>query len=549
MKVKRNRIFLLIGMMVILSLLLVACGGGEEPAPAEEAPAEEAPTEEALAEEMPVKEGLAEGMIGGPTGFEGAERYQYGPDSPAGRAILGILALPDDQKPDKLVFQIPDGAIGHFEVPFPEGAPTALEVWKEETGIDIEFVGISPDDQFTKIIQDTTTQAGQFDVYSFWGPDRGTLSETGALLTLDDFVEKYKPEWEKHYSGGAATVKQFNSHAGEFVAVSFDGDYQIWIYRTDLFEDPENQAAFKEQYGYDLACPETWDQLDDIGEFFTQEDGELWGVTDLRNQYWGFTNWYQRYTSFASPNQMYFDPDTAEPLINSEAGIKATQEFADTLAYHSPDALSWGWPEQYANMAAGGAAITNAFPNMPKFLDSPDNPDSQIAGKMGSCLTPGRIVDGELIRRTVWWPNVTFGVSSQSEFAEAAYLFLQWGNSPEIFTWMVGNPAGFFDPFQNENFTDPIVAGSYKDYHIPVYVESIERAVPPININGTNEYVNALDTNLQAVMTGQKTAEEAMADTAAEWEEITDRLGRDRQIEQLQAELDGWPTITDTPSQ
>jgi hypothetical protein len=30
---------------------------------------------------------LAPGMIGGPTGFEGAERYQYGPDTPEGRAV------------------------------------------------------------------------------------------------------------------------------------------------------------------------------------------------------------------------------------------------------------------------------------------------------------------------------------------------------------------------------------------------------------------------------------------------------------------------------
>ena len=29
---------------------------------------------------------LAPGRIGGPTGFDGAERYQYGPDTPEGRA-------------------------------------------------------------------------------------------------------------------------------------------------------------------------------------------------------------------------------------------------------------------------------------------------------------------------------------------------------------------------------------------------------------------------------------------------------------------------------
>ena len=32
------------------------------------------------------------GMIGGPTGFPGAERYQYGPDTPEGRAIEAAKA-------------------------------------------------------------------------------------------------------------------------------------------------------------------------------------------------------------------------------------------------------------------------------------------------------------------------------------------------------------------------------------------------------------------------------------------------------------------------
>ncbi len=157
-------------------------------------------------------------------------------------------------------------------------------------------------------------------------------------------------------------------------------------------------------------------------------------------------------------------------------------------------------------MTAGGAAITAAFPNMPKFLDNPDNADSQVVGKLASGMPPGRIIDGKLIRRSLWWPNVTFGVSSQSDTPEAAYLFLQWANSPSIFTWMVGNPAGYFDPFQLSDWEDPLVVANYKEYHIPTLVNSIERAVPPILMNGTGEYETALDKELQAVMAGTKTA-------------------------------------------
>lgn len=534
-----RREFLQLTGIVGAGAVVAACTGRATPAPA--APTA-APTVVAAR-----KKGLAEGKIGGPTGFEGAERYQYGPGSPAGRAIEGLKSLPADKKPERLVFQIPDGALGHFDVAFPEGAPTAKDIFFEETGIQLELVGISPDDQFTKIMQDTTTQAGKFDIYSFWGPARGSLAEAGALAKLDDFVAQYRPDWEKYYAGGPVTVRQFNMHVGSTVAISFDGDYQVWIYRQDLFEDAQEQKAFRDKYGYDLQWAQTWEQLDQMSEFFHRPDQGLFGVTDLRNQFWGFTNWYQRYASFAIPNQMYFDSETGKPLIVSEAGIQATQEYVNSLKFHSPDAISWGWPEQYANWAAGGAAITCAFPNLPKFLDAAANPDSKIVGKIRSGLAPGRVIDGKLVCRTVWWPNITFGVSAQSKYPEAAYLFLQWANSPQVFTWMVGNPAGYFDPFQTSDFEDPVVVGSYHDYHIPVLTDSIKHAVPPININGASEYENALDENLQAAMTGQKTAEQAMEDTAAQWEKITDRLGRDRQIEQIKAQLESWPTVLDTP--
>ena len=47
---------------------------------------------------------------------------------------------------------------------------------------------------------------------------------------------------------------------------------------------------------------------------------------------------------------------------------------------------------------------------------------------------------------------------------------------------------------------------------------------------------------------GKKTAAQAVKDAAAEWEKITDRIGRDKQIAALQGQLASWPTITDTPT-
>lgn len=55
-----------------------------------------------------------------------------------------------------------------------------------------------------------------------------------------------------------------------------------------------------------------------------------------------------------------------------------------------------------------------------------------------------------------------------------------------------------------------------------------------LRIEGAPEYWDIMDENLSAAMSGQKSAQEALSDTASTWEEITDRLGRDKQLQQYQ---------------
>ena len=495
------------------------------------------------------KEGLVSGMIGGPTGFPGAERYQYGPNEAPGRAIEALRQLKGAGKaPKQIVVMMPPGAVGHWEKPFPEGSRAVKDVFMEETGIEIVPVDMVETEQVTKLVQDYQTGARSYDVYSYWSSDLADVASSGALYQLDEFVDKYKPDWtdpQTGYVGGDVTLTSASKLGGHIYNVLMDGDYQIWVYRKDLFEDPKERTDFKARYGWELQWPDTWEQLDQLSEFFHRPDQGLLGSTDLRNQYWGFTNWYMRYTSFADPNQYYFDENTAKPLIDSPAGIQATREIVNSMKWHHQDGISWGWPEQYANMAAGGTAITCAFPNMPKFLDSAGNPDSKVVGKLNSGISPGRMVGGKLIRRAVWWPSIGHGVATNTKYPEAVYLFLQWASSGKIYGWMTGNPSGYYDPVHISDFTDPVVVGSYHEYHIPNYIGSIERATPPIIIPGVSEYVSTLDTNLQEALTGNKTPEQAMKDTAAAWEKITDSKGRDKQIEAIRATRKAWPSITD----
>ncbi|MGD9507675.1 MAG: ABC transporter substrate-binding protein, partial [Geminicoccaceae bacterium] len=63
--------------------------------------------------------------------------------------------------------------------------------------------------------------------------------------------------------------------------------------------------------------------------------------------------------------------------------------------------------------------------------------------------------------------------------------------------------------------------------------------LPYMRITGTQEYYDILDSNLSSAMSGAKTPQQALDDTAAAWEQVTDRLGRDKQLKAYQEAI-GW---------
>ena len=495
------------------------------------------------------KNRLARGMVGGPTGFAGAERYQYGPNTAAGRAVAGLKRLTNNgKKPITLSWRIWNGAVGQMNVPFPTGAPAVAALLQKETGVKINFVQDTPNNNEQKNLQTLATRDGSNHILQTQITDNGDYAEGKMLLNLDQYVAKYKPDWADTkwgYSGGPTTVALMNKYNGSVYSVSFDGDYQVWAYRIDLFDNAQNQKNFKAAYGYDLVgFPQTWKEHDDVAAFFTKKDGSLYGSGDLKNPYWGYVNWMMRYVTAAAPNQHYFDAN-AKPLVNSKAGIQATTEHVASMAWTYPDTLSKSWPEQYAAFGAGQLAMASMFSNCTKFIVKGSPLDKGFGQYIRTALAPGRMVGGKLVRRSVIYFNAQFAVNafSNSKLHEAAYLALQWAGSGHIFTWMAGNPAGYFDPHGTAQFNDPLVRSSYQPYACDQLKIIVPNTAPPIaGMRGANDYTASLDTNLQKALTKQVSPAQAMASTAAAWEKTTNRYGRAKQAKAIQAGLAAWPT-------
>jgi multiple sugar transport system substrate-binding protein len=492
--------------------------------------------------------GYAPGMTGGPTGFPGAERYQYNEGMSEGRAIEGIKKLKAEGKiPAKLNMLITSGAIGQYNQPFPEGAPTVADVWQKETGIEIEFTGAGGAEIWTKVLQDVTTSAGTYDIFTQAWNSIGDLVSAGGAKNLDEYVAKYQPDWADPARGAPTPqiADLLYKYDGSYYTVSLDGDFQTWVYRTDLFNDPKEQNAYRAKYGSDLGPPATWQDVDQISAHFKRKG--LNGHTNLLSPFWGLAIFYGRYVSKAKPNMYFFDDD-GNPLLDSEQGIQAAEEHVKSLQWASRDALSWTWAEAYGSMADLSSTMISTFTNLPKFNDrmnADGTPATPLTGKLGSFLPPGTRFGDDLVRRSVIYYNINAEVSALSKYPEAAYLFLQWCSSTRTFSWMSGNPGGYFDPFQIANFEDPLVIETYHDYHVPIIRETIKRSAPTINFAGQTAFDNALDEQLQSALAGQITAEQAMKRAAKAWRKIIRKKGEKRMVEAIRKSKAAWPTIID----
>ena len=497
-----------------------------------------------------LKAGLAPGKYGGPTGFAGAERYQYELDSAEGRAIEGLRRLVKDGKvPNPLVIQISSGAVGHWTTPFPQGAPTAQQLLEQETGITLKFVQVANTDVYQKLLQESTLRSGSWHIGECFMKDKGDFAEAGLFLNLDKYVQQYKPDWTDNtygYAGGQTTKQLFNDYNGSTYLVCLDGDFHCWFYRQDLFEDPQEKAAFESKYGQPLQFPKTWDDQAKVAAFFTRPGKPLYGCTDLKNRDWGYVNWMERYVSAANPDQFYF-ADNGSALIGGDAGVRALEEWIKSLEWTYPGSLSKSWPEQYGTMGAGQDAMTAAWPNMTKFIAAGSPLDKGFGKFLRPAIAPGRMVNGKLIRRPVLYFNTSYAVNAftDSKYHEAAYLVLQWGGSARPFTWMVANPAGYYDPNRTWTLNDPLIQLSYQPYTAELVKDIIPHTAPTVTLRGANEYAQALDNELQNGLSRQKTAQQAMADAARAWDQITQRIGVAKQIAAIKAWRVAWPTIVD----
>jgi multiple sugar transport system substrate-binding protein len=101
-------------------------------------------------------------------------------------------------------------------------------------------------------------------------------------------------------------------------------DVSVLYYLKSNYEDADKAAAFKAEYGYDLAVPNTWKEVKDQAIFFA-DPPNFYGT-----QYAGKDEAIvgRFYEMVVAEGGNYLDADN-KPIFNSDAGQRALQWFVD----------------------------------------------------------------------------------------------------------------------------------------------------------------------------------------------------------------------------
>ncbi len=512
--------FVLLTAIVVLATVLSACAA---PAPAPAQPAEPAPAEPAAVE---------------PAAAEPA------PAAPPSLDVIKWEAPPSFGGVDINVV----GDAGHNLKPY--------EFWKSEfdqVGINILITEVPFEGVYEKEKTEFVAGTGAFDVVTFYPAYIGDFAGNGYLAPLDDFMAKEPAAvWDPNAADVLAPFWElYCKFGGQVYALPIDGDILMLMYRSDLFNNPDEQAAFKAKYGKDLAPPATWEDWLQVGEFFTRKAGEtlagetldrdFYGSADFAKRGFSFAWFVNRWAAFGEP---YFD-ENMTPQVNSENAVAGLQNFVDSLKNSPPDVLGYGYDELRDAFIKGSVAMVVQWTDVPK--KGADPSQSAIAGKIGVGRVPGWDIGGEVVHRSMMPVGRVVAVAADSQNKEAAYWVAKHVSYDRGLENVSTSLTGL-DPYRHSHFENP---QAYKMFpteaEAQAYLDGVSAAMadgyPEIFIPGAAQYEDSLDLHVNKALAGQETPQEALDAVAKEWDEITDKLGRDSQMELWQKALEAYKTL------
>lgn len=388
-----------------------------------------------------------------------------------------------------------------------------LDEFQEQTGIEVQIDQFPYPGLIDKIIIESSANSPTYQLLWVDSPWVGVLGESGAL---EDLTSRVKRDAEEIHLDDIIPIQlQENSWQGKLLAFPASG--MIWSvnYRKDLFENPEEKAAFTAKYGYDLAPAKTWQQYLDIAAFFTRKKGEKLAGQTLTKDFYGNAQAFSRVAGAITHDYFpimrslggdFWDPETGLCAMTGTPHVEAANIMKALVAFNPPDYLGLMWDIRTGYMERGETAMSGYWSVRTVRLTNPDEALLPTLGEAGYTAIP----TGDGQPQPTYTGALSFAINSKStnKQKDAAWEFIKWSTSRDLMRRFANEGSGV-SQFHKSILSDPELQKRYPYYK--VLLETQQHAKRRIFHPFYADVEESFGVELNKFMAGETdTAEEAL---------------------------------------
>jgi ABC-type glycerol-3-phosphate transport system substrate-binding protein len=306
------------------------------------------------------------------------------------------------------------------------------------------------------------------------------LQAKGQLVALNDLVEKYRDKYQ-------IEDQMLITFGDQVMAVAFMANAQHLFYRRDIFDE------------LGIAAPQTWDEVVAAAEKIKAAGVIEYPYGAAYKTGWELGNdFVDIYLAYGGE---LFDPATGEAAFDNEAGLKTLELMKTLVGYMSPNALAIDFGGVKQQMQQGQVAMAFLWGDQAASMDDPK--ESKVVEKVAFAPAPSVEVGGPPAT-AFWWDGFVIPSNLDGD-PDLTFQVLMEALKPDVVSENNDATLWLRSNYQPGKYAEAIIA-------------SVEGGAPPYPMLPQAGLAHsAIGENIDDFLAGKESAEQSLADAAAEY--------------------------------
>lgn len=321
-----------------------------------------------------------------------------------------------------------------------------IPAFEAATGMKVDLETTSWDEMYSKAINDMEAKTG---IYDFVYIEQDIIYQylknnylANISKTIADNGDLKAPSFD--FSKFTSFIDNFKDDKGDVFGIPMEAFVKVYVYRTDLFNDPAIKDSFKAKYKRDLVPALNYKEYKEIAEFFTAygKGKDLWGTT-VQAVTGHPASFYEFFESIAPTNGVYNWGINNGKATSANGGSMDGKAAKEALAYWvgllkqaPPESKQSTWTEVGTTFAAGRAAQGLVYGENVAWIAT-DEAKSKVVGKVGVTLPP--LGNPQVLEDAKsgagylgYYDGGAFGVPATSNNINCSILFQQYQGQESV---------------------------------------------------------------------------------------------------------------------